>query len=299
MPLMLDGFFVIDKPVGVTSHDIVAMVRRAIGQKKVGHTGTLDPFATGVLPVAVGDGTKTIQFLDESVKEYRAVLRLGITTDTQDLTGQVTCERDWSGLTPGDLERLVPQFSGTLSQLPPMFSALKQGGVPLYKLARQGVEVERELREVEIHSLSFDWIRLPEAAFTVRCSRGTYVRTLAYDLGEALGCGAHLLELRRTQSGLFREAEAISIEELRAASDPATLLFPLERALSHLKGFELSAEGGRRLANGIAPLAAELPENALKDLLAEEQVRLFVEGRFAAVARFDIVRGLRLSRVFN
>jgi len=296
---MLDGFFIIDKQAGVTSHDIVAMVRRAIGQKKVGHTGTLDPFATGVLPVAVGEGTKTIQFLDESVKEYRAVLKLGISTDTQDLTGSVTRERDCSGLEAGDLERLLPRFTGTLSQLPPMFSALKRDGVPLYKLARAGVEVEREERQVEIHSLQFDWIRLPEAAFTVRCSRGTYVRTLADDIGEALGCGAHLLELRRSQSGLFREAEAISIDTLRACADPATLLFPLDRALSHLKAFELTADGGKKLANGVAPGEQELPDRALASLLPDEQVRLFVAGRFAAVARFDIVRGLRLSRVFN
>ena len=296
---MLDGFFIIDKQAGVTSHDIVAMVRRAIGQKKVGHTGTLDPFATGVLPVAVGEGTKTIQFLDESVKEYRAVLKLGVSTDTQDLTGSVTRERDCSGLEAGDLERLLPRFTGTLSQLPPMFSALKRDGVPLYKLARAGVEVEREERQVEIHSLQFDWIRLPEAAFTVRCSRGTYVRTLADDIGEALGCGAHLLELRRSQSGLFREAEAISIDTLRACADPATLLFPLDRALSHLKAFELTADGGKKLANGVAPGEQELPDRALASLLPDEQVRLFVAGRFAAVARFDIVRGLRLSRVFN
>jgi len=296
---MLDGFFVIDKPVGVTSHDIVAMVRRAVGQKKVGHTGTLDPFATGVLPVALGEGTKAIQFLDESVKEYQAVLRLGVSTDTQDLTGRVLSERDWSTLAPCDLIQVAKRFTGKLSQLPPMFSALKQGGVPLYKMARQGVEVEREPREVEIHSLCFDWIKLPEAAFTVRCSRGTYVRTLACDIGEALGCGAHLLELRRTQSGLFLENEAIGIEELRACADPAALLFPLDRALSHLKGFELTEQGGRRLANGIAPVAGELPDAALEGLVHDEQVRLFVGGRLAAVARFDNVRGLRLSRVFN
>lgn len=296
---MLDGFFVIDKPVGVTSHDIVSKVRRAINQKKVGHTGTLDPFATGVLPVAVGEGTKTIQFLDESVKEYRAVLKLGVATDTQDHTGQVLSERDWSGLTPADLEGLLPRFTGKLSQLPPMFSALKQGGVPLYKLARQGVEVERELREVEIYSLSFDWIRLPEAAFTVRCSRGTYVRTLACDLGEALGCGAHLLELRRSQSGLFMEAEAITLEQLQEAQDPAALLMPLERALGHLKTYEVAAEAGRRIANGVAPEAKDLPEQALDELKQDEQVRLFVAGRLAAVARFDKVTGLKISRGFN
>src|ERR1700692_3729445 len=126
---MLNGFFVIDKQAGVHSHDIVAMVRRVIGMKKVGHTGTLDPFATGVLPVAVGEGTKAIQFLDEAQKEYRAVLRLGIATDTQDLTGTVIAERPWSPLAPEDLERLLPRFLGRLSQLPPMFSALKRDGV--------------------------------------------------------------------------------------------------------------------------------------------------------------------------
>ena len=296
---MLNGFFVIDKQAGVTSHDIVAMVRRAIGQKKVGHTGTLDPFATGVLPVAVGEGTKAIQFLDESEKEYRAVLRLGISTDTQDLTGQVTSERDWSHLCAEDLERLVPQFLGRISQLPPMFSALKRDGVPLYKLARKGIEVERELREVEIHSLSFDWIRLPEACFTVRCSRGTYVRTLAMDIGEALGCGAHLLELRRTRSGLFREADALGIPELSASKLQESLLFPLDRALSHLKRLELNEQGGRKVSNGVAPAASDFVASALEELFPGEQVRLYLGERFAAVAEWDNVKGLRLSRVFN
>jgi tRNA pseudouridine55 synthase len=296
---MMNGFFVIDKQAGVTSHDIVAMVRRAIGMKKVGHTGTLDPFATGVLPVAVGEGTKTIQFLDESVKEYRAVLRLGIDTDTQDLTGQVTRERDWSHLVASDLERLLPRFLGRLSQLPPMFSALKRDGVPLYKLARKGIEVEREPREVEIYSLSFDWIRLPEACFTVRCSRGTYVRTLAFDFGEALGCGAHLLELRRTRSGLFHEAEALSIAALSEAADKKSLLFPLDRALSHMKELGLTAGGGIKVSNGVAPLESDFLEPSLEQLMAGEQVRLYVDGRFAAVAECDNVKRLRLSRVFN
>lgn len=296
---MMNGFFVIDKPAGVTSHDIVSKVRRAIGQKKVGHTGTLDPFATGVLPVAVGEGTKAIQFLDESEKEYRAVLKLGVCTDTQDLTGQVVSERDWSKLKPEDLEAVVPQFLGRIMQLPPMFSALKRDGVPLYKLARKGIEVEREPREVEIHSITFDWIRLPEACFTVRCSRGTYVRTLALDLGEALGCGAHLVELRRTRSGLFAEADAVTIEELAASSEQEKLLFPLERALSHLKAFILTEEGGRKVRNGIAPRDPELVSGTLAGLEQGEQVRLYQGERFAAVAGWDSVRGLQLSRVFN
>jgi len=296
---MLHGFFVIDKPAGVSSHDVVSRVRRAIGQKKVGHTGTLDPFATGVLPVAVGDGTKAIQFLDESEKEYRAVLRLGVSTDTQDLTGSVLCERDWSGLLPEDLQRALPSFTGRLSQLPPMYSALKRDGVPLYKLARKGVEVEREPREVVIHSLTLDWVRLPEACFTVRCSRGTYVRTLASDLGEALGCGAHLVELRRTRSGLFLESAAITLDELAACGDQGSLLLPPDRALAHLKEVCLTPEGGRKVANGVVPAGEDLVGGLPEGLSAGEQLRLYFEERLAAVARLDTVRGLRLARVFN
>ncbi|WP_198419576.1 tRNA pseudouridine(55) synthase TruB [Geomonas oryzae] len=294
----MNGFFVIDKPAGVTSHDIVSKVRRAINQKKVGHTGTLDPFATGVLPVAVGEGTKAIQFLDESEKEYRAVLRLGIATDTQDLTGEVIAQREWSHLSPADLEGVVPRFLGLQKQLPPMFSAIKQGGVPLYKLARKGIEVEREEREVEIHSLTFEWIRLPEACFTVRCSRGTYVRTLACDIGEALGCGAHLLELRRTKSGLFKEADAITIEALAAAADQQALLLPLDRALDHLRSLQLTEEGGRKVGNGVVPRECEFVQ-APGPFQDGEQVRLYLGERFLAVASHDRLKGLRLMRVFN
>lgn len=295
---MYNGFIVIDKPVGVTSHDVVSKVRRALNMKKVGHTGTLDPFATGVLPVAVGEGTKAIQFLDESEKEYRAVLRLGVATDTQDLTGKVLAERDWSHLKPADLERVARGFLGRQKQLPPMFSAIKQGGVPLYKLARKGVEVEREAREVEIFSLSFDWIRLPEACFTVRCSRGTYVRTLANDLGEALNCGAHLLELRRTRSGLFAESGAVTLEELAEAVDKERLIMPLDRALEHLKAVNLTEEGGRKVKNGVVPNQAGF-EAFPEGLEAGEQVRLYQGESLAAVAEVDTLKGLRLARVFN
>ncbi len=296
---MLNGFFVIDKQAGVSSHDIVSMVRRAIGMKKVGHTGTLDPFATGVLPVAVGDGTKAIQFLDESEKEYRAIMRLGISTDTQDRTGQVTAERDWSQLGAEDLERQLPRFLGTISQLPPMFSALKRDGVPLYKLARKGIEVERETREVLIHSLSFDWIRLPEACITVRCSRGTYVRTLASDLGEALGCGAHLLELRRTRSGLFREVDALSVDTLAASQHQEGLIMPLDRALAHLTALPLTMLGAKKVGNGVVPAAEDFLEPLPAELAPGRQLRLYAEGRLAAVAQCDQANRLRLSRVFN
>ena len=170
---MINGFVVIDKPAGITSHDVVSLVRRILGIKKVGHTGTLDPFATGVLPIAVTDGTKAIPFLDEGSKTYEALLRLGVTTDTLDMTGTLLSESDPSHVTPAQFLSTLSQFTGAISQIPPMYSAIKQGGQPLYKLARQGVEVERKARYVEIYSLEQLSFNLPHVAIRVVCSRGT------------------------------------------------------------------------------------------------------------------------------
>lgn len=293
--MSMDGFVVINKPEGVTSHDVVAKVRRALGQKKVGHTGTLDPFATGVLPVALGAGTKAIQFLDEAIKEYRAVIRLGLCTDTQDHTGIVLLQRDASGVKPQDLPVLADRFLGRQLQLPPMYSALKRNGVPLYALARKGVEVKRDPREVEIFNFDFNWIRLPDACFTVRCSRGTYVRTLAHDFGEALGCGGHLMALHRCASGLFTERGAVTLEALSTGAVEAGLV-TVEAALAHMRELRLSECGARKVGNGVIPSS----DDFVGDPCAPgERVRLCSEGRLAAVAEFDPVRGMRLARVFH
>ena len=303
---MLDGFLVVDKPSGVTSHHVVAVLRRVFRQKKIGHTGTLDPFATGVLPIALGEGTKAITFLDESLKEYRATMRLGITTDTQDLEGVLLQERDWRQVTPEMVTELVPEFSGELFQVPPMFSALKRDGVPLYKLARKGETVERAARRVLIHGLAIDRIDLPEVSFTVRCSRGTYVRTLAHDMGERLGCGAHLLQLRRTVSGPFTLGNAFTLDELSAASPEeiaARHFVPIRNALSHLPVLELTDSGHARIRNGIAPAGDDL---ANPDALpVAGPVLLCFRGGIAAVGevlprdqRAD-GRLLRISRGFN
>ena len=235
----MDGFIVVDKPAGMTSHDVVASVRRLAAMKKVGHTGTLDPFATGVLPVALGEGTKVIPFLDESVKQYRAVMRLGESTDTQDCTGTIIRSGTWQGITPVRIEETARLFLGRGSQVPPMYSALKRDGVPLYRLARKGEEVHREPREIEIFSMVIDRIDLPDVAFTVSCSRGVYVRTLASDLGDRLGCGAHLVELRRNASGPFTLDQALPLEKLAVASgrgELPALLISCHAALSHFRG---------------------------------------------------------------
>jgi tRNA pseudouridine55 synthase len=304
----MDGFIVVDKPAGMTSHDVVSSVRRLAGMKKVGHTGTLDPFATGVLPVALGEGTKVIPFLDESVKEYQAVMKLGESTDTQDCTGTVIRRGTWQGLTPDRIEEAARFFLGRGTQVPPMYSALKRNGVPLYRLARKGEVVPREPRAIEIFSLDIMRIDLPEIAFTVSCSRGVYVRTLASDLGDRLGCGAHLVQLRRTASGPFTLDQATSLEALADVSGHkglASLLVSCREVLSQLRDLPLTERGAARVATGIMPESGDLEALPREALGAGERVILSRNGLLLAVA--EIASGgwpsggekPRLLRVFN
>ena len=253
---MINGFVVIDKPAGITSHDVVSRVRRILGTRKVGHTGTLDPFATGVLPVAVNDGTKAIPFLDEGVKCYEAVMQLGVATDTLDMTGAVLRAADWLAVTQENVESVLKRFTGHLSQIPPMYSAIKLEGQPLYKLARQGQVVERAAREIDIHSLELLSFAPPFVSFRVVCSRGTYVRTLADDIGEMLGCAGALKELRRIASGSFEISASVSLEGLEEAARLRTLetLFVSPyAALSHLPDVPLSDSGLALVRHGRSP----------------------------------------------
>jgi len=288
----------------MTSHDVVSAVRRITGVKKAGHTGTLDPFATGVLPVALGEGTKAIQFLDESCKEYRAVMKLGETTDTQDLTGAVTRISGWRNVTPVVLENVVSRFSGRISQLPPMFSALKHNGVPLYRLARRGVEISREQREIEIYSLVIDCFDLPEVAFTVACSRGTYVRTLAHDMGAELGCGAHLVRLRRTMSGPFDLTNAVSLDQLASlagSGEAATIVISPYDALDHLPDLQVNDSGRMKVGHGVVPDADEFSSLATAPFSSGRFLRISQGKRLLAVAEMTAGndQNIRLVRVFN
>ena len=218
-----DGVLLVDKAAGMTSHDVVAIVRRRLQMKKVGHCGTLDPIATGLLLLTLGRGTKIQDLLMSEDKEYSGTMILGVTTDTQDSAGTVTQERPVPELDEAAVRAAFEKFSGDFYQMPPMVSAIKQGGVPLYKLARQGKTVEREPRLVHVYRYSIDRIALPEIDFTVVCSKGFYVRTYAHDIGEALGCGAHLKNLRRTKSGRFNVDGAITVDELKN-SEPVDIL---------------------------------------------------------------------------
>jgi tRNA pseudouridine55 synthase len=213
-----DGVLLVDKAEGMTSHDVVALVRRRLGIKKVGHCGTLDPIATGLLLLTLGRGTKIQDLLMSEDKEYVGTFVLGATTSTQDRQGEVTEQRPVPALDENEVRAAFEKFRGDFYQMPPMVSAKKHGGVPLYKLARQGKVVEREPRLVHVYRYTIDRITLPEIDFSVVCSKGFYVRTYVHDIGEVLGCGAHLKSLRRTKSGRFDVAQAISVDHIKNAS---------------------------------------------------------------------------------
>ncbi len=210
----VDGVLLIDKPKGYTSHDAVAVARRAFNTKKIGHCGTLDPMATGLLILVLGRATKMQDLFMGEDKEYRATLRLGIETASGDAEGEVTARAEVR-TGPEEIRRIFERYQGEFDQIPPMVSAIKKDGVPLYKMARQGKSVEREPRRVRISSFSIDRIEIPEVDFTICCSKGFYVRAYAHDIGRDLGCGAHLAELRRTRSGGFRVESALPAEQLK------------------------------------------------------------------------------------
>lgn len=215
-PSRLHGFLIVDKPAGWTSHDVVGRIRRLCGERRVGHAGTLDPAATGVLPIAVGDATKTLEFLGESSKTYLAEITFGVSTDSYDADGLVTRVVDSSFLTLDMVERALATFRGPGQQLPPMHSAVQIGGKRLYELARQGVEIEREPRPVVFHDISIVAWDCPVVTVCVDCSKGTYIRTLAHDIGRQLGCGAHLSDLVRSRSGPFWLEQAWTLQDLAA-----------------------------------------------------------------------------------
>src|SRR5213083_2478387 len=213
-----DGIPLVDKAEGMTSHDVVALTRRKLATKKIGHCGTLDPIATGLLLLTVGRGTKVQDLLMSEDKEYAGTFVLGVTTDTQDRQGEVIQQRPVPPLDEKQIRSAFEKFRGDFYQLPPMVSAKKHGGVPLYKLARQGKVIEREPRLVHVYHYTIDRISLPEVDFSVLCSKGFYVRTYVHDIGDVLGCGAHLKSLRRLKSGRFDVANAITVEEIKTAT---------------------------------------------------------------------------------
>ena len=293
----MDGLLIIDKPAGWTSHDVVARVRRLTGVRRVGHAGTLDPLATGVLPLGIGLGTRVLEYVSDADKEYTATVRLGLSTDTYDAAGAVTATGDWSAVTPVDVRRALAAFVGAIEQRPPVYSAIKRDGVPLHRLARAGRAVEAPTRRVTVRMIEPLRIELPDVDFRIRCSKGTYVRSLAHDLGIALGCFAHLTALRRTITGGFSIAQALTLtqwqQSLADGSWPAHLL-PLDAPLLDRPALILDRSTARRLADGVPPP----PEPAMSP--ARELCRAYTEeGYLAAVLRgVEADQRWRVEKVF-
>jgi tRNA pseudouridine55 synthase len=258
----MNGLLIIDKPDGMTSHDVVARVRRLLGTKRVGHTGTLDPFATGVMVLLVGTATRLAQFIDKDEKEYDALVQFGFETDTGDVTGTQKAAGSRQAnevsaiLSDIQWQEVFAKFRGEAMQKPPMYSAKKVKGKKLYELARKGVEIERKAVPILIHSLDLvtGEIRDPQSAIRIHvaCSAGTYIRTLAEDIGREIGVGAHLVELRRTRAGRFALRDAVTLKQLENMDDRGNSLIPITEAVVHLPGVTLSAERAEKTRSGLA-----------------------------------------------
>jgi len=273
----LDGVVLLDKPLGMSSQGAVTAVKRALNADKAGHTGTLDPMATGLLPICLGEATKYSQDLLDADKSYVARIRFGANTDTGDAEGQVVSSfplpqfADDAAMRAA-LNALLSAFTGPILQVPPMYSALKRDGKPLYEYARAGVELEREARSVVIHSIVWTEVQWPEATLEVSCSKGTYIRVLAEDLGAALGCGAHLVGLRRTEVGHLSLVQSISLDDLlRTTADHADFVLPVDALLQTLPHLTVDAQQAKRLEMG---QRVPLTVNA-KFPLAEALVRIY------------------------
>ena len=257
---MPNGIIIIDKPQEWTSMDVCAKLRGILREKRIGHAGTLDPMATGVLPVFVGRATRAVEFADKGEKEYVAGLKLGLVTNTQDTSGEVL-EQHPVQVTQEQLEAVLDQFRGDITQIPPMFSAIKINGKKLYELARKGREVERPARPVTIHSLTVEGqTAQDEFILRVRCSKGTYVRTLCHDIGAALGCGGCMSSLRRTMAAGFTLEQAVTLEQVMEAEDPAALLLPVDAYFSDRPVHTLSADLEKKVRNGMTVVVPELSD---------------------------------------
>ena len=245
----MNGIVIVDKPQGWTSQDVTARLRRVFNTRRIGHGGTLDPMATGVLPVFVGRATRGVEFFEHAQKVYETVLKPGITTDTEDITGTVLTEQD-AFVTGTMVEEVLSKFRGEIMQIPPMYSALKVNGQKLYDLARKGKEVERQPRPITIHELTLLSMEVDGIHLRVRCSKGTYIRTLCKDIGEALGCGGCMAALRRVEAGEYTAAEAVPLQELLETEQPEKYLRPVDSMFRNYPAVKLSPKQELRCRNG-------------------------------------------------
>lgn len=308
----MNGVLVIDKPKGWTSHDVVARVRKILKVKKAGHGGTLDPLATGVLPIYLDEGTKLVPFNLEGTKEYLATMKLGQETDTLDANGKVTSEREGFCCSREEIEKVLGQFRGSIQQIPPHFSAIKRGGLPLYKRARAGEKPSLIKREATIHTLSLQGVSLPYVTLEVTCGRGTYIRSLCADIGRALGCGAHLVELRRLRSGKFTIEQALSLDDLSQLVEQEKVearIIPLKDGVDISGEIWVETGTAERVRRGQALRLSDLPENQRGRMKRGQRVGLlYGSDKLLAIAEFQVdgdpglggdPQVLRILRVFH
>jgi len=292
----LDGILLIDKPTGWTSHDVVAKARRITGQRRIGHTGTLDPMASGLLVLCLGRATRLVEYLTGHDKRYRGTITLGQTTTTDDAEGDVVSKRSVPPMTGSDVEVALAGFRGAIEQRPPAFSALKVDGKRAYSLARAGADVHLPSRPVIIHEISGALVSATEIVLTVHCSTGTYVRSLARDLGEVLGCGAHLSALRRLSAGNFRIEDADSLAQVESAIEAGELedlVLPADEGVIEFQAAILGSEGAAAIANGVAwrPRAGALR--------GADRLRIYGhDGAFVGVGSLSSSGEIRASKVF-
>lgn len=286
---MIHGVLNVYKEKGFTSHDVVAKLRGIVGQKKIGHTGTLDPDAVGVLPVCLGKATKLCDLLTEKDKTYETVLLLGKTTDTQDISGEVISEKQIEGITEEMVREAIFSFVGVYDQIPPMYSALKVNGKKLYELAREGIEVERKPRSVKILDIDIKEIALPRIRMEVSCSKGTYIRTLCHDIGEKLGCGGCMEELIRTRVSFFRIEDSLTlsqIEEAKSEGRMKQILLPIEEMFPNYQKIKVKEEYAALLYNG-NPFYVNQAER-FASVTDGEQVRVYdYQGHFIGIYRYE------------
>ena len=274
---IISGIIVLDKAVGLSSNKALQEVKWLFEANKAGHTGSLDPLATGVLPLCLGEATKVSQFLLNSDKRYRARIKLGIRTDSADSEGQIIAQCDGVNVSRKQVEQALQSFKGETQQIPPMHSALKVDGVPLYKLAREGKTIPREARSICVYELELTDFQGDEIELEITCSKGTYIRTIADDLGQDLGCGAHIIALRRLQAGAFTEADCVSTDALREVKEKHGMdrldqnLIPMDRAIEDLPEVNLPSIAASQFKNGQSVLVRHLPEEGLVRLYEEEQ----------------------------
>ena len=297
---MINGIVNIYKEKGYTSHDVVAVLRKVVGQKKIGHTGTLDPDATGVLPVCLGRATKVCELLTDHDKTYEALLLLGKTTDTQDISGEVLEERNPGDLTEEEVRSCIESFIGEYDQIPPMYSALKVNGKKLYELAREGKTVERKSRKVQIHGIRILEMNLPHVRMEVDCSKGTYIRTLCHDIGEKLGCGGCMESLLRTRVSSFTLKDSLKlpeIEKLQESGKIEQILMPVDAVFMQYPCVSILEEQEKILRNGnpfrVHEIQNLLPEGQNVDELKKDRIRVYdAGGQFCAIYEYREEKGM-------